>query len=412
MVGIIGLGYVGLPLALLCAKKGLNVKGYDIDLRKIEKLNNEEIYLKGDYLREWYNLGKKNLFFTDNYLDLKTENIFVICVPTPVDENKIPDFDSVIKSMETVSKIINNGDLVILESTISPGTMNNIVKPILDKSNKKYHLAHCPERIDPGNNGFNVSNIPRNVGGMNAISTTLATQFYRKVLDSQVKEMSSMKVAEATKILENSFRDINIAFINEIAMIFDKLKINTLEVIEGAKTKPFAFMPHYPGIGVGGHCIPVDPYYLIQVAKENNITPKLLEQAREINNNMPKYAIEKLDRFVSKLNLKEPKILVLGISYKQDIDDDRESPYYELIKELKEKKYNFFSYDSHFLDKSKYKSLEESMNNCDIIIIVTAHSEFRTMNITKNVKAIVDGRNILSKDYIRGLGVLYSGIGQ
>lgn len=412
MVAIIGLGYVGLPLALLSAKKGKKTIGFDINHERIDELKNGRIFLKDSTIIQWYEEGRKNITFTSNENDIESENIKIICVPTPVNENKEPDFNPLISATKIVSKHLNENDLVIVESTISPGTMENVVKPILDKTKKNYYLAHCPERIDPGNKRYNVSNIPRNVGGINLESTRIAADFYRSILDAEVKELSSIRAAEATKIMENSFRDVNIAFINEMAKIFQKMDIDVLEVIEGAKTKPFGFLAHYPGIGVGGHCIAVDPYYLIKAAKSCGVEPKILETARETNRKMPLYAFELMKQKIKTVNIEDPVIGVLGIAYKQDVRDDRESPYYDFIALLKESGYHYHTYDPFFREKSDYDSLEELQKNVNVLVIVTAHSEFRNMNIMDNIKLVVDGRNILNEDVIKAKGIDYVGIGR
>ncbi len=412
MVAIVGLGYVGLPLALLSAKKGKKTVGFDINKERINDLNKGKIFLKNNTIQQWYHEGKSDIIFTSNEDDLDSENIKIICVPTPVNEKKEPDFGPLLSATRLVSKHLNENDLVIVESTISPGTMEGKVKPILDKTKKHYYLAHCPERIDPGNKRYNVSNIPRNVGGIDLASTRLAADFYRSILDAEVKELSSIKAAEATKIMENSFRDVNIAFINEIAMIFDKMDIDIHEVIEGAKTKPFGFLPHYPGIGVGGHCIAVDPYYLIDAAQKNGVNPRILKTARETNNSMSVFAFNLMKNKIKELNLRNPIIGVLGIAYKQDVEDDRESPYY-LFKELLDKEnLKYYSYDPFFLERSDFNSLDELQDNVNVLVIVTAHTEFRNMNPKEHIKLIVDGRNILNKDIVKAKGISYVGIGR
>ena len=412
MLGIIGLGYVGLPLALLSAKKGISTIGFDIDKNKIESLAKGKVYVELDYAEDWYNEAKDNFTATDNPEMLKDCNIKIICVPTPVHADKKPDFSPLISATELVAKQMQNNDLIIVESTISPGTMETKVKPILDAAGKEYYLAHCPERIDPGNKLYNVANIPRVVGGIDVTSTKLAAQFYRSIIPETIMEMSSLKAAEATKITENAFRDINIGFVNEIAMIYDELGIDILEVLEGAKTKPFSFLAHYPGIGVGGHCIPVDPYYLIDTAKEMGLNPKLMITAREINTGMAEHAINLFEEQKDKIGLKSPKIALLGIAYKQDVEDDRESPYYEVQKLLEKKNYEIISHDPFFPDKSTYKSVEETLKNSDCIIIITAHSEYRKMKIPDNIKIVIDGRNILNPEELTSRKICYRGIGR
>jgi UDP-N-acetyl-D-glucosamine dehydrogenase len=412
MLGVIGLGYVGLPLALLGAKKGIRTVGYDIDKSKIASLEEGNVYVELEYAMDWYNEAKGNFIPTSNPLLLNDCNIKIICVPTPVDEQKKPDFSLLISATKLAAEHLSNNDLVIVESTISPGTMESKVKPILDRTGKEYYLAHCPERIDPGNKLYNVANIPRVVGGKDTTSTKLAAQFYRSIIPQTIMEMSSMKAAEATKITENAFRDINIAFVNEIAKIYDELGIDILEVIEGAKTKPFSYLAHYPGIGVGGHCIPVDPYYLIETAKEMGLDPKLMMTARSINNSMPHHALKMLEEQKDKMGINNPRVALLGIAYKQDVDDDRESPYYEMLQLLKDNDYDVISHDPFFKEKSDYETLDKTLMNADAIIIVTAHTEYRNMKVPDNIRIIVDGRNILSPKEIISRGISYRGIGR
>ncbi|MFW6025202.1 MAG: nucleotide sugar dehydrogenase [Candidatus Woesearchaeota archaeon] len=412
MVAIIGLGYVGLPLALLSASKGIETIGFDISKEKVNDLKKGNLPFEDDIFKKWYVDGKDQLVLTDDIEDIKSENIKIICVPTPVNEDRTPNFEPLKKATEMVSNQLVENDLVVVESTVSPGTMEDVVKPILDKKNVNYFLAHCPERIDPGNKNYNVSNIPRNIGGIDSKSTSIAASFYRKILDTSVKELSTIKAAEATKIMENSFRDVNIAFINEMAKVFQAMGIDVLEVIEGAKTKPFGFLPHYPGIGVGGHCIAVDPYYLIKAAEKNGVNPKILKNSREVNKSMPKYALDILENQIRKQKIKNPKIAVLGISYKQDVKDDRESPYYDVKKELDNLEYDYNVYDPFFPEFSDYESLDEISNESNIILIVTAHSEFRDMEVPDNIEFVLDGRNILNSDYLEGKGIKYIGIGR
>jgi nucleotide sugar dehydrogenase len=319
---------------------------------------------------------------------------------------------------EKVSKSLQKDTLVIIESTIFPGTIDEIVLPILKKSNVDFYLSHCPERLDPGNEKFTIQNIPRVVGGINKESTKKTAEFYRKIIDANIIELSSVKAAEATKIMENTFRDINIAFINEMAMSFDKEGIDILEVIKGASTKPFAFMPHYPGTGVGGHCIPVDPYYLIEKAKQIGFSHKFLSLAREINNNMPYYTVELLESQLQKLkkSIKNAKIGVLGLAYKADVDDIRESPALKIIELLKAKEADVFVFDPYVKKGSNVENLNELIQKSNYIILATDHNEFKNMDLNKlkenSIKIIIDGRNCLDRQKIKSLGILYHGVGR
>ena len=403
-VAIIGLGYVGLPLALLLKKKRIDVIGIDTNKKKNELINQQISPIKGIILYE-------KIESTDDFNKINDRDVIVVCVPTPINEENKPDFNPLINSAKEISKYFKENALIVIESTVSPGACEEIVKPILGK--RKYLLAHCPERIDPGNRKFNVENIPRVVGGVDKESLDKAYSFYKLIIDAEITKLSSLKAAEATKIMENSFRDINIAFMNEMAKSFDKLGIDILEVIKGASTKPFAFLPHYPGCGVGGHCIAVDPYYLIERAREDGFNHKFLLLAREINNSMPKYTVSKLLRGLREINKKieDVKITVLGLAYKANIDDIRESPALKIIEELKKINANFIAYDPYLLERSDAKKLDEALSS-DVLIIATSHNEF--LNIydrLKNIKLIIDGRNCLDKEKIPK-NIIYKGIGR
>src|SRR3989338_6427316 len=267
-VTIVGLGYVGLPLACLCAEKGYKVYGFDVDSKKVELVNQQISPIDDEYLiKALKNLKNKIIATSAPDGCVPNSDVVIVCVPTPVDRNNLPDLTAVMNSVSTVSKFIRKGALLVIESTIYPGTIEEVVLPILQSENfnalkNDIFVAHCPERIDPGNKQFRVNNLPRVVGGITKESTKKAAEFYRSIIGANVTEVSNLKTAEATKIMENTFRDVNIAFVNEMAQSFDKAGIDIMEVIHVASTKPFAFMPHYPGAGVGGHCIAQDPYYM------------------------------------------------------------------------------------------------------------------------------------------------------
>ncbi|MEK6869670.1 MAG: nucleotide sugar dehydrogenase, partial [Nanoarchaeota archaeon] len=296
-VAVVGLGYVGLPVACLCVEKGMEVYGADTNKEKISLIKNGISPIKDAYLDKEVSRIKDKIKLTDNVPEAaKNSDIIIVCVPTPVDKNNMPDLNPLKKACSSVSKGLQKDSLVIIESTIFPGTIEDIVMPILKKSNVNFFLAHCPERIDPGNRKFTIRDLPRVVAGIDKESTKKAAEFYRSIIDAGVLELSSVKAAEATKIMENTFRDINIAFVNEMAKSFDKAGIDITEVIKAASTKPFSFMPHYPGAGVGGHCIAVDPYYLISKAKQLGFNHKFLSLARKINESMPSYTVELLEQ--------------------------------------------------------------------------------------------------------------------
>lgn len=421
-VSIVGLGYVGLPLACLCVEKGIGGYGVDIDNNKIELLKKGISPIDDEYLKEEIGKIKEKIKLTCNFEEaVKNSSVIIICVPTPVDNNNLPDLRSLKEACESIAKGLQKNTLVIIESTIFPGTTEEIVLPILKESDLKeeeFFLAHCPERIDPGNKKYNISNLPRIVAGVNKESTKKASEFYKKIIDAEITELSSVKAAEATKIMENTFRDINIAFVNEMAKSFDKAGIDILEVIKGASTKPFAFMPHYPGAGVGGHCIPVDPYYLIEKAKQIGFHHKFLSLAREINNSMPAYTVELLEGQLKKLNekIENSKIGILGLAYKSGVDDIRESPSLKVIDILKQKKAELFIFDPYVKDKSNVSDLNELLSKADYIILATDHNEFKNIDLNKlkenNIRIVIDGKNCLGKEKIKKLDIIYHGIGR
>jgi len=306
-VTVVGLGYVGLPVACLCAYK-YKVFGVDTDKAKITSLKEGKCPIKDDILeKKVKELNGRIIFTSDVNEAVSNSDIVLICVPTPVDKNHIPDLSALKSATSSVSKSLKDNTLVIIESTIFPGTIEEVILPILEKSKvSNFYLAHCPERIDPGNKVFTIEKIDRVVGGINKKSADLAFEFYENLISSgHVVQLSNVKAAEATKIMENTFRDINIAFVNEMAKSFDNAGIDIIEVINGAKNKPFAFLAHYPGAGVGGHCIPVDPYYLIERAKQSGFDHQFLSLARKINESMPSYTIELLEKELKKLDKKK-----------------------------------------------------------------------------------------------------------
>jgi UDP-N-acetyl-D-glucosamine dehydrogenase len=417
---VIGLGYVGLPLAILASRKGYKVIGIDVIKDKVEKVNKGISPIDDDYIKEGLKTAK--ITATTDYSLVKEADIIVICVPTPVTKKHLPDMSFVENATKSITPYLKKGQLVVLESTVHPGTTDEIMQPILEKSGlkagKDFYLAHCPERIDPGNKKWVVEKIPRVIGGINPESTKNAAEFYRSIIEAPLLELKSSKEAEAAKIMENSFRDINIAFMNEMAKSFDRQGIDIIDVIKGASTKPFAFLPHYPGCGVGGHCISVDPYYLIDNAKNYGFDHEFLLLARKINNSMPEYTVELLVHELNKLgkSVKNAKIAILGLSYKGNVDDTRESPAFEIIELLKKKGALLTIYDPYIPNKSDVKTLEEAIVKSEYVVLVTDHNEFKNMDLAilkkKNIKLVIDGRNCLDMDKIEGLGIRYKGIGR
>lgn len=420
-VAIIGLGYVGLPLACTIAKNTkYKVCGLDTNKEKIEIIKKKKSPFKDKLTEE--SLKKIQIELSNKDEILKDAEFIIICVPTPVKSSKMPDLRPIKMASQTVKKYLEKGQKIIIESTINPGVCEEVILPILEKSGLKggidFELSHCPERINPGDTKWNVENIARNIGSLTQKGNKEVANFYRSFLKGEIKELSCLKAAEATKVIENTFRDINIAYVNELAKSFDLMKIDLIEVIEAASNKPFAFMPHFPGCGVGGHCIPVDPYYLIERAKKVGFNHKFLKEARSINNSMPAYTVELLEKELKKIKLKitSQKIGLLGLTYKADIDDIRESPSLEILKILKKKKLKVKSYEPYIPEKSDFKNLEETLKNSDIIIIATNHKEFKkiTGKLLKkhNIKIVIDGKNCLNKSDIIKEEIIYKGIGQ
>lgn len=421
-VTVIGMGYVGFPLACAIAKsEKYEVYGLDLDGVKIRKINRRVSPIKDKQAEE--DLKSVKIIGTLDSSVLTKSKFIIICVPTPVNGNKEPDLTPVIKAVEEIARHLQKGQVIILESTVNPGVCEEVIIPLLEKSRLKcgidFELAHCPERIDPGNHTWNVYNIPRNIGGATKEGTHLAAEFYRSFLNAPVNEMSGLKVAESTKIVENVFRDVNIALVNELAESFDKLKIDLTEVISGASTKPFAFIPHYPGCGVGGHCIAVDPYYLINYAEKHGFDHRLLKLARKINSNMPNYTVEKLEKGLQELGLKikGAKIGLLGLSYKANVGDLRESPAIDIKKILEEKGAEVYvsepycSNDSAECRKHVISTTEEVLEKSQAVILADCHDEFKHIKDWKRVKLVVSCHNCLEREDLKKKGVLYKGIG-
>ena len=421
-VCVFGLGYVGLPLFCLAKERGHKVIGVDVDEKKLQIIRSGKSPIEDKELDRRIKAFEGDLELTsDGVTAVKSSEIAIICVPTPIDDNKKPDLKYVISAAKTIAKGLRKGQLVILESTVAPMDTETHVKAVLESSGLKagadFMLAYCPERIDPGNNKFTLKDIPRVMGGINKESTKKASEFYRSILDARVMELSSLRSAEAVKIVENSFRDVNIAFANEMAKSFEKFGIDIKEVIEGASTKPFSFMPHYPGCGVGGHCIPVDPYYIIERARELGFEHKLLTTAREINNSMPEYTVSKVVEGLKELRIgiKGAKVNVLGLAYKGNVDDMRESPAVEIIKILKGLGADVKVFDPHIPSLSDLKNLDHALK-CECIVIATDHNEFKNLDLNllkkDGVRLIVDGRNLVDKVGAKELGIVYKGIGR
>lgn len=420
-ISIIGLGYVGLPLALLTAKKGYEVTGIVKNTEKAKLINNHKSPVNDNAIIE--DLKNTTLKATTNYISIKKADIIIICVPTPINKNNIPDLGPIISASNNIAKNLQKEQTIILESTVSPGTCEEFILPLLEKisglkNGADFHLAHCPERVNPGDPKWNVENINRIIGSLDKEGLRIATDFYKSILTGKIKQMNSIKEAEACKMVENSFRDINIAFVNELALLFEKLDIDVKNVIEGAATKPFGFLPHYPGCGVGGHCIPVDPYYMIEYAKKNGLTHDFLSLARRINKSMPEHTASLVVKALNDIGIaiSGVKIAVFGLAYKANIDDDRESPAYDIIRHLQEFGACVSSYDPYLLKKSTARSLDNALKNAIAAVIATDHEEFKKLTpedfIKRGIKIVVDGKNCLSKETFVKSGIIYRGIGR
>lgn len=419
-VSVIGLGYVGLPLVCLCAEKKFITNGIDIDSQKVGLI--KQGICPFDDVELQKELDRVNFLATTNFQVIKDTNIVVVCVPTPVDKKNEPEFGPLKSACEAIQQNLRRNHLIIIESTVNPGACEEVVQPILETSGleagKDFDIAHCPERIDPGNIKWPLKKIPRVLGATSSKGLYRALSFYRNILEAKVMPLSSIKEAEATKIVENAFRDINIAFVNELAKSFSKMGIDVTEVIKAASTKPFSFLPHFPGCGVGGHCIPVDPYYLIRQAKKNGFNHKLLKLAREINEGMPEYTVDLITSELRNFHksTKRAKIGILGLAFKPNVADTRESPAFKIIELLNDRGANLNIFDPFVKDKSTVNSIDELLERSEALVLVTPHQEFVELNLNKlrdsKVKIVIDGRNCLNRERIQELGIIYRGIGR
>ncbi len=411
IVGIVGLGYVGLPLAMVFSFCGFKVLGFDIDDEKVNRLNNGESYIHYIPSKDIKSLIEKGQFSaTSDFSRLSESDAIILCVPTPLDEHREPDLSFVIETTGIVAENLRKGQLIILESTTYPGTTDEVLLPILESSGLKlgtdFFLAYSPEREDPGNPDFTTSKIPRVVAGVDQASGEMAISLYRKVFD-QVVPVSSTRTAEAVKLTENIFRAVNIALVNELKIIYSKLDINIWEVIDAAKTKPFGFMPFYPGPGLGGHCIPIDPFYLTWKAREYGCPTRFIELAGEINVNMPNYVIDVLVKAFNDCakSVKGSRILIAGIAYKRDVADVRESPAFPIIEKLKAMGATVDYYDPyvpvvpHMRVHPGLKGMasvtwdSNALSRYDAVVIITDHSNIDYEFLVEHSKLIIDTRN-------------------
>jgi UDP-N-acetyl-D-glucosamine dehydrogenase len=410
--GVIGLGYVGLPLAVEFGRVGYEAIGFDLDARKVNAINEGRSYIDDVPTAHVAELKAANrLRATTNFDALAEVDTINICVPTPLRKTKDPDMSYIVTAAEEIAKRLRPGQLVILESTTYPGTTDELVLPMLEKgglkAGKDFFLAFSPERVDPSNRSFNTHNIPKVIGGMTEDCTALASALYDGAIKTIVP-VSSPRVAEMVKLLENTFRAVNIGMVNELALMCDRMGIDVWEVVKAAATKPFGFMPFYPGPGLGGHCIPVDPFYLSWKARESGFEARFIELAGAVNGNMPHYVVSLMSEALNSVRkpLNGSKVLVAGIAYKKDVDDIRESPALDLLHLLRERGAEL-SYTDPFVPKLAAKEWPNGIDlvNTDVtktateefdcVVVVTDHSQFDYAELQRVAKTVVDTRNAI-----------------
>ena len=412
-IGIIGLGYVGLPLAQAAHKAGYKVLGFDTDTQKVEKLNSGETYLQhlgNDLVKTLHSSDRFTA--TDTPDELGDADAILLCVPTPLGAHREPDLSYVSASTELVAKILRPGQLIVLESTTYPGTTRQDMCPILERGDlvvgRDFFVAYSPEREDPGRAGTTTSTIPKLVGGTDVTSGKLAATMYRQMIDT-VHLVSTAEIAEAAKLLENIYRAVNIAMVNELKTVLSDMDIDIWEVIEAAATKPFGFQAFYPGPGLGGHCIPIDPFYLTWKAKEVGHTTRFIELAGEVNAQMPSYVVSRIAEALNhhSLSIRGSRILLLGIAYKKNVDDIRESPAAEIIDLLNGSGAHVVYHDPHVTDFPEMRHhninmtsmplTEEEISKADAVVIVTDHDQVDYDLVGQNAKLIVDTRNAMER---------------
>src|SRR5205809_522459 len=419
-IAVVGLGYVGLPLSLQFARSCVSVLGLDVDVKKVQLLNNGQSYIKHiepSAIAELVRSGKFSA--STEFSRIKEVEAVIICVPTPLNKNREPDISFVIKTGEMIAPHLAKGTLVVLESTTYPGTTDTDLRAVLEegsgmKAGSDFHLAFSPEREDPANEQSKVKLIPKVVGGYTRACLERAMALYGKAIDTPVA-VSSCRVAEATKLLENIFRSVNIALVNELKLVYGAMGIDIWEVIEAAKTKPFGFMPFYPGPGLGGHCIPIDPFYLTWKAREYGKHTRFIELAGEINTAMPEYVVHRVADALNTRNkaAKGSRVLMLGLAYKPNVDDERESPSYVLMDLLSERGAELEYYDpyvpvikptrehSHWASKKSVEWDRATIESFDLVLIATNHSCVNYQELAAWAQGIVDTRNAMSGTQLR-----------
>jgi UDP-N-acetyl-D-glucosamine dehydrogenase len=416
VVGVIGLGYVGLPLVATFCEAGFATIGFDVEATKVEALAQGRSYIRhvpssrlaSLVRREPPAAGQSGFYPTADYALLARCDAILICVPTPLTENREPDLSYVVSTVEAIAPHLRRGQLVVLESTTYPGTTEEVVRPILERNGLRagddFHLAFSPEREDPNNAQYSTKSIPKVVGGVTPRCSEVAAALYGSVIE-RVIAVSHASVAEAAKLLENIYRSVNIALVNELKVLFDRMGINVWEVIDAAATKPFGFTPFYPGPGLGGHCIPIDPFYLTWKARQYDLTTRFIELAGEVNQAMPEFVVAKIMDALNERgrSLKGARILILGVAYKRDIDDDRESPAYKLM-ELLERKHAQLVYHDPYVPALKHSRrydfrltsvplTPEELAAADATVIVTDHTCFDYDFIVRASRLVIDTRN-------------------
>ena len=411
IVGVVGLGYVGLPLAVEKAKAGFKTIGFDVQDEKVHLVNEGHNYIGDVVDNDLKELVEKGMLTaTTDFSFVKDVDFIAICVPTPLDSHQQPDISYVKSSTEAISKYLTKGTMVVLESTTYPGTTEELIKPILEegsglKCGEDFYLGFSPERVDPGNLIYKTKNTPKVVGAIGKDATEVIATMYRAVLEGDVYEVSSPAIAEMEKILENTYRNINIGLVNELTMLCNKLGISMWEVVDAAKTKPYGFQAFYPGPGLGGHCIPLDPYYLSWKAREYGFHTSMIESSMMINDQMPEYCVERASKILNRhaKAMNGAKVLVVGVAYKQDIDDYRESPALRVIEVLNREQANVDFYDP-WIDEYKYKGEKhqgikeispEIIAEYDLVMITAAHTNVDYDMIQKNAVAIFDTKNVM-----------------
>ena len=400
-----GMGYVGILLGLEFAGTGFSVTGFDKDSNRVKEINSGKQVMKHIPAKSMKEFVKKNKgSATNKFSEIGDMDCLIICVPTPLDKHEQPDMSYIESASKEIGKNLRKGQLIVLESTTYPGTTREIVKPILEKSKLKagedFFLAYSPEREDPGNKEFSVSAIPKVMGGLTDDCLQLTSDLYKNIV-SETVEVSSLETAEATKLMENIFRGVNIAMVNELKLVLSRMGVNIWEVIDAAKTKPFGFMAFYPGPGMGGHCIPIDPFYLAWKAKEYNTKAKFIELAGEINQKMTEHIAHRIGRALNddKKSIRGSKILIVGVAYKKDIDDVRESPALRIMDLLKYKGGKINYHDPYVESMDSLKSLDltkDIIEEQDAIVITTDHTSIDYTSLGKYAKLIVDTRNIMA----------------